>query len=551
MILIQPKPFELHTPLQGSVGLEGRTNGRSGEINANLSQGYERLSWKADIAATQQGDLHAPDYLLTNTGKKEWSTGVGLRYHLHSADIEAYYSHFFQNLGILKGSVNGSLEDLEHAISEEPPLYTAPFSYEIGNPQQEVTHDLLKLKSTFFGKKHSFLFQYGFQNNLRKEFDVRRGTNNEIPAIDLELKTHSMEGIWYHPEADNHSGSVGVQFQFQENKNIFGTNTISFVPNYTQTRAGIFAIESWVLSSSSIEAGVRYDYQYNSIIGLDAQNIQYVDQFDFNNLTATLGWIKNLSQNSTFRTNIGTAWRAPNVAELYAYGRHQSVFDYGFWRYETDSNGNVDTDIPVLTQNEKPVHSEKGFKWLNTLNVNKEKTNFELTGYVNFIQNYFYSQPAGITSNVRGVFPFFIWKQDDALFWGIDASATFQHRPRIQSEVKGSYVWAQQIDTKDVFVGIPPPVLSYQLTIHPFSSSKFTSQLQFVLDYTFKQNRAPRVITISELIDSGETGTDIFASDSSNFDILPAPEGYLLTIFFGILNSENFHFQFNLEICSM
>jgi len=46
--------------------------------------------------------------------------------------------------------------------------------------------------------------------------------------------------------------------------------------------------------------------------------------------------------------------------------------------------------------------------------------------------------------------------------------------------------------------------------------------------YIAKQNRAPRVVTVREIITDQEQGIDPFKDDSSNFDFMAAPDGYLL-----------------------
>jgi len=74
---------------------------------------------------------------------------------------------------------------------------TDTFSYNIAQPSQEVSHDLFKLNGKYIGKNQSFDFQYGYQINKRREFGLRRG---DAPTIDLELRTHSLDLNWFHPQ---------------------------------------------------------------------------------------------------------------------------------------------------------------------------------------------------------------------------------------------------------------------------------------------------------------------------------------------------------------
>ena len=157
VILIDPPKMELSTPVKGQVRMLGRSNGQAGHSSVQLSKGFKWLSLMGGGAYTKQGDLKAPNYYLTNTGKEEKSYYGGFRIHpIAELDIEGYYSHFDQKLGILSGSVFGNLDDILESHSKlDTPLYTMPFSYDIGKPRQEVQHDLYKATVRYIGNNHS------------------------------------------------------------------------------------------------------------------------------------------------------------------------------------------------------------------------------------------------------------------------------------------------------------------------------------------------------------------------------------------------------------
>ena len=145
VILTNPAPMELSTPLTGKIGLVGKSNGQSGEGNVELRKGFKWLSLLAGGSYLKQGDLQAPNYNLSNTGKEEESYYGGIRIHpFANLDIEGYYSRFDQNLGILLGSTFSNLDDLERALVAEEPAFTSDFTYDIGQPRQKVIHDLYK-----------------------------------------------------------------------------------------------------------------------------------------------------------------------------------------------------------------------------------------------------------------------------------------------------------------------------------------------------------------------------------------------------------------------
>lgn len=530
VILTNPAPMELSTPLEGEVSLTGKSNGRSGEASAELRKGFKWLSLSGGGSYVKQGDLHTPAYNLTNTGKEEYSYFGGLRLHLlPELDVETYYSRFNQNLGILLGSTFSNLEDLEQAIDANVPFFTEDFRYDIEQPRQEVEHDLFKAKALYTGAKQSFELLYGYQINRRKEFGLRRG---DAPTINLELATHSLDANWHHPSLGPISGRLGIQWQQQANDNLPGTNTVPFIPNFDSERFGVYMIESYTTGANIFEVGLRYDNMEADITGREPDNTIYRNTIAFENVTATLGYKRQLSDHASFRTNFGTAWRPPNVAELYRFGQHSFFLEYGLWRYTIDEKYDfVSTTEGILTEEDREVPSEVGYKWINTFEYSKDKLQLEATAYINYIDNFIYSKPAGLTRTPRGVFVYFIYDQTDALFWGFDLSSRLKHSGAFTSTLRGSYLWAKQIQQNDFFAGEPPANIRYDLAYTPKWRFPDDTQFKLSFNYNFKQTQHPRILSVNEFLYAAQNDINRFAEDASDFDLIPPPPAFLLTNF--------------------
>lgn len=516
VILYQKERPTFDSNLGGSVASSYETNGRAPTFNLNLNQGYHRLAWRAGFSARKQGDLQSPYYELTNTGSKEIGGDINILLHRETFDVEVFASHFEQNLGILRGSVVGNLEDLAFAIGSEPPNDTRPFSYDIRNPRQETAHSLVKVKSAFFFSDYELTAQYAFQKNQRQEFDIRRGTNNQRPSIDLTLNSHTLDIDFTYP-SKTVQGVLGVQGFLQDNNNNPGTNTIPFVPNYNISNLGVFTIQSIEKGNSLYELGARYDYQFSSVRGRDSGNDLFRNEQRFHNVTFLAGFSNQLNSKWKFTTNVASAWRPPNVGELYSFGKHQFNYEYGIWRYELDDQGNISSGS-VLGEADKPVKSERGVKWINELTYTHECVQSEFVFYVNHISDYFFLRPFGITNTVRGPFPYFIWDQTDARLIGADWDVRLAHSKGWRSELKIAYVSALDLRSDQYFLEIPPFNVSYRL-------EKNWKKLSagWELEHTARQNRAPKVIEASEFVDGTAE-----VSSTEFFDLLPAPKGYTL-----------------------
>jgi iron complex outermembrane receptor protein len=523
VILMRPRKLALHERLNGFVKTSAFSNGRGGSLSTQLNAGSHQFSGTAGFSKTVQGDLKSPNYILTNTGKKETSFNAGLRYHLPKLDLELRGGYFAQELGILRGSNTGNIEDLIKAIESDVPLYTQGFDYAIAGPKQEVNHTSIKLKGKYFLPKAWLEVTYGIQINNRFEFDVRRGTNNQTPAIDLSLISQSFDVDYFHPKIFGLEGNIGVSALIQDNNNNPGTNTIPFVPNYNVTRFGLYVIENLSLGNVLLEFGGRYDWQMSSIRGRDSNNDVYFDNINFNNLSTSIGLEYGFRQH-IFRTNIASAWRPPSISELYSFGRHQAAIEYGFWRFAETTEGLSTSEL--LTQDNKPVKSELRWKWINSLSLESENISMEIVLYVNFIKNYIYATPRGITSTVRGTFPYWIYTQEDALFMGGDFSLNIRHGNHISSTFSMAYVHAQNLYS-EAFVGIPPANFKYRLSqAIDMASGQLTISVN--PSYTFRQFNEPTVIELSELLLIAQRNEAHMLNEMEVFDIAKAPEGYFL-----------------------
>ena len=166
-----------------------------------------------------------------------------------------------------------------------------------------------------YSDEAKFTFRYGRQLNKREEYDVRR--NADRPIIDLDLTTNDYQLEWKHPDWLMLDGLVGFQAFTQHNVNNPGTGTTPFIPNYKTFRYSGFIVESLKRNKNTYEAGIRLDYELNQVAGRQTNQEIFDDEYSFSNLTSSVGYVREISENTSFRTNIGTAWRTPNMSELY------------------------------------------------------------------------------------------------------------------------------------------------------------------------------------------------------------------------------------------
>lgn len=521
-ILVQPNPLLLNNPFYTSIGTGFQTNGKGYNTNIEAGQGFAKWSYFVNSSYTRIGDRFAPDYNLTNSGKEEIAFGLGTQYHLDNLDIKVYYSYIDQNLAVLRASFVSSPDALIQAFNADVPTPTDPFSYEINAPNQTTKHHFAKAEiDWWYSDEGKLTLRGGVQFNKRDEFDVRR--NIENPIIDLDLLTYDYQLEWEHPNWNGLDGFIGVQYFTQNNDNIFGTQTTPFIPNYNSDRLSVYTIEKVAFGENTFEAGVRFDIETNDVRGRETNGDIFRDRYTFTNFTASLGYQWKLSDNSDFKTNIGSAFRTPNVAELFSFGQQGFRNTFGLLRF-TNIDGEVDTSEVTLLE-DSSVELERGYKVTSEFRTSKNGNSHLLTGYGNYIDNYVFDRPLGVFGTIRGPQVAFNVDQAEALFLGLD----YTWKKELSKEVSGvfglSYLWARNIGENEPLINQPPITTNIELEWNQgnwgfIESSKWAIKPS----YTFRQFQAPRTISI----DSLTNGSASVTPNSEIFDFVDAPDGYLL-----------------------
>ena len=456
VVVIAPNQLPYGDGLHGQLSPSFASNGRKSATTLKLESGLPGLlhwAWRVQGTLKRSGDIHTADYMLNNTAAAEanFSAAIGMRQESGSAEL--FYSRYQNESGVFYGSHIGNLDDLLARFEIGRPLTTYPFSYSIEAPKQKVIHHLLKAKAYYFlpfgGKLTA---QYAFQKDIRQEFSVRRLDRTRIPALNMWLTTHLAEIFWENMDASHWKTLVGGSFSLQDNYNQPGTGVVPVIPNFASVGYGAFAIEKYHKDNWNAEVGLRYDYKYLSADGYDMYSQRYGGEHDFHNITYSLGGAWQTTPHTALSSNIGVAWRAPQVNELYSSGLHHGAGTYNL--------------------GEASLSPETGAKWITSLNYTHPERGMHLTAdaYVQLIKNYIYDYPTGETRTLfSGVYPIFQYTQADAFFRGADIDASVRLAQwgaiaqRLTYGLRGSVVFANELKTDRYFPFIPAPRLSQSL----------------------------------------------------------------------------------------
>uniref|UniRef100_UPI00404A29DB TonB-dependent receptor plug domain-containing protein n=1 Tax=Flavobacterium sp. TaxID=239 RepID=UPI00404A29DB len=527
IVIIEPEVIKKDT-LVGKTILNLASNGVGGSLSSSLQKG-NRYGWSWNALGTLKylGDRETPDYVLSNSGNREQNFSGGIRYAQEKYNFNAMYSYYNAQIGIIKASHIGNVNDLYNSINNQQPSVIEPFTYSIDAPKQEVQHHLAKVNyQRWLSENTSIDFQYAFQFNNRLEFDVRRSSaNNNKAALDLQLTTHTFLTD-YKTNIGNWRLKSGLNLGYQNNFANPKTGVRPLIPSYEKIDAGLYGIGVYKFdNATSLESGVRYDFStieatkyylksrwtergYDTefshfIVGEEGNQWLTKPNFDYHNITANIGFRKQFHHEMEWLVNVSLASRNPNPSELFSDGLHHSTgqIELGDLRLE----------------------KEQAYKFNTTFNKDWKSFQVQVNLFINRISNFMYLQPIGFETTIRGAFPVWEYKQTEALLTGFDVNTKWTISNHFSHELGLAYVNGQNLSTKEYLIDMPPFVINNKIQYKNESWFNFVSELKS--EVVFRQNQFPNYNFETNIV-VNNTLTPVIV------DISSPPKGYHLLHFY-------------------
>ncbi|WP_027127004.1 TonB-dependent receptor [Gelidibacter mesophilus] len=346
--------------------------------NAGFKASGERFKFLFRGSLAEHADYNTADYRVTNSRFREQDFKTGLGYQKSGFKTELRYNVNHSKLGI-----PGELG--EQTTSKTPLL-----------PFQEVTNHVLSSKSSVFFNNSSLDFTIGLLYNDRKEFEDHHHHHDDSvdhdheahedleAALQMKLKTLNYDVKYNLPTLGKFETIVGIQGMSQSNTN-YGEEQL--IPDATTNDFGILATSHIHFEKSDIQIGARYDHRNIDVFsGINK---------DFSSFNGALGYKTKLAEIITFRLNLASGYRAPNLAELTSDGTHE-----GTNRYEIGNEN---------------LKNEQNFQADLALEYKSEHIEIFANAFYNKVNNYIFISPNGeLIENT----PVYTYLQEDANLFG-------------------------------------------------------------------------------------------------------------------------------------
>ncbi|MGO4876093.1 TonB-dependent receptor [Pedobacter sp. AJM] len=419
--------------------------------------------WRARGTYKNAYSFKTPTGYFPNSGYNEtdFSGMVGLNKSWGYTHLNV--SNFHNNIGFYDPFLDANGNFVKE--NGDPFLNSEFKSRSLDYPRQDIRHFKIALNNNFILGNGNLKADFGYQQNQRRELE-----DGPSPSLFFDLKTYNADLKYYIHETNGWQPVFGLSADAGHSQN--KANDEFLIPNYDTYGLGVFAYAKKNWEDNTFSIGARYDYRKNNgkQLFVDGEERFAPFQNKFSNVSGALGFTHQFNDELNFKANAGSAFRAPNPAELASNGVHEGTF-----RYEV---GN-----PNLSP-------ERSYQVDAALEYEGKIISASASVYNNYIRNFIYASTNGETTISEGSqYPVYRYGQVNANLYGAEASLTIHPVPFIHFENTFGYVHAHNSTLDRPLAFIPAGTLRNELRFEPKFKGTNDAYLSVGINSAFKQNR--------------------------------------------------------------
>ena len=389
--IVREKPAPANT-IKADISSEYHSVTQGATTTVGVKASKENWFWM--LRANKQSHKDYKDgkgNYVPNTRFNSDGLQLGLGLQKNFGSFKVYYDYLQPKLGMTNGKSIGLVN-----TSNRKNHYW----------YQNLTQHLIS------SRNHLFLGNFKLELNAAYQFNQRRLNGKPESAIfrlvDMNLNTFTYDSKLYFPSSKINQFLVGIQGMHQSNTNHEAPNHI--IPNAQIDDFSVFSLLKKEINNANIQFGLRYDHRTLSVPEQEAGGHSHDEHAasdeseeetihinrNFDNLNASLGVTFKITNDLLMRTNLATAYRAPNLAELTQHGLHGNRFEEG--NAELNAQKSLESDLGIH------YHS------------NNHNIDFSL--FYNKVYDYIYLAPTNEVAPEGSGFVYSYGQQDAKLYGG-------------------------------------------------------------------------------------------------------------------------------------
>ncbi len=285
----------------------------------------------------------------------------------------------------------------------------------------------------------------------------------ELVAFDLLLNTGTIDFLAHHTIGENVRGTAGVSGLYQTNDS---KGPIFLVPDATVGSFGAFAFEELTQRDWTFSVGGRVDSRHLTANRIVALGLMSDNSRSWTVATGNAGVVFRPLPEIALATNVGVAWRAPTLFELYSNG-------------PLLAEGRYEIGDPSFAS-ERALNLDLSARWEGT------RMRGEITGFRNDIRDFIYLAP---TSQVMQGLQVFRHKHADALLTGGEISAEFEVAKPVTLRARHDLVRGTNKGTDEPLPLMAPARSAFGVDFHSNPTWATSFFVGGEAEYVARQNR--------------------------------------------------------------
>ena len=414
---------------RGLAELSGATNNREGDLVLGAEGARSRLGWRAMGIGRFSEDLTTPDGKLENTKFAAVTGEAAVAMNSSRGTSTLRYARYGCEC---------------HLLEADAPAKPAGGGEEEGGPERKASDDRVQFTGNYVTGRFRIEPKLQWQRHSLAEVSDELGpggapTGVETEVFNLLLNTMTADVLLHHGGDGHLRGTLGVSGEYQSSDS---RGIIPLVPDARITNGGIFAFEQVDLGRVSFVAGGRGDVRSlsadaNTELGLSDQSRHS------GALAGDVGVILRPVGDLALTANVGRAWRAPTLFELFANGPRlgEARYEIGDAALDPETSLNVDGSI----------------RWSG------RRAHAEVSGFHNRIQDFVYIAPTGTK---QGTLDVYRYEHALATLNGAEISADVDPTNLLSLRARWDMVRGTNEDTDQPLPLIPAPRTTLEAEVH-------------------------------------------------------------------------------------
>ncbi|MDX8572235.1 TonB-dependent receptor [Elizabethkingia sp. HX QKY] len=449
------------TPVNGKITGEilssYSTNNGLSNSSLMVTGNQNGFVWRTRGSFQNAHDFKTPLGYFQNSGYNTTTNNTMVGINKKWGYSHLNFSYFDNNIGFNEAE---SMDD----------IYGTSKSRTLNFPRQNIRHYKLALNNNFDFKGSSLKLDLGYQNNQRKEFE-----ETTTPALFFDLNTYSLDAKYSIDEKNGWKPVFGISTSLEESAN---KGEEFLIPAYRRTSIGTFGYLKKTINNTTYSVGLRYDYIKNVGDQLITEEEEVFSGFknSFGNVSGALGFTHIFNDKLNIKANAGSAFRAPNPAELGSNGIHR-----GTNRFQTGNS---------------QLKAERSYQADVTLEYRQEVISGSIGIYNNYMNNYIYAmgvpgQQVEVTDEEGETRMYDLYKfgQINANFYGLEGEINIHPVSFLHFHNTFTYTHATNLESDRPIPFIPAGVIRNSVRFEPNIKKLNEFYISFGVDNYFAQNR--------------------------------------------------------------